>query len=123
MLAFRHHPAIAKALELNEALASRHRSKAARRSPPAAAAASGLRGGLGRVGIGGRPKRETERAAARVAARCSATRASRGGGGYSTCRCAVSVPNVQAVYRMFPLALAANASTVERIVRANVSST
>ena len=54
MLAFRHHPAIAKALELNEALASRHRSKAARRSPPAAAAASGLRGGLGRVGIGGR---------------------------------------------------------------------
>ena len=26
MLAFRHHPAIAEALELNEALASRHRS-------------------------------------------------------------------------------------------------
>ena len=120
MLAFRHHPAIAKALELNEALASRHRSKAARRSPPAAAAASGLRGGLGRVGIGGR---RSGGELARVAARCSATRASRGGGGYSTCRCAVSVPNVQAVYRMFPLALAANASTVERIVCANVSST
>ena len=53
MLAFRDHPTIAEALELNEALANRHRSKAARRSPPATAATSGLRGGLGHLGIGG----------------------------------------------------------------------
>ena len=54
MLAFRDHPAIAEALELNEALAHRHRSKAARRSPSAAASASGLCGGLGHLGIGDR---------------------------------------------------------------------
>ena len=87
MLAFRHHPAIAEALELDEALAHRHRSEAARRSPPAAAA-SGLRGGFGRLGVGGR----------------------------RSC-------GEPALYLNFPLALAANASTVERIVRAKVSST
>ena len=80
VLALRDHPAIAEALELNEALANRHRGKAARRSPPAAAAASGLRGGLGHLDIGGR-------------------------------------------HLSLPLALPAKASTVERIVCANVSST